>query len=209
MLPPLAVVLVGLVMVLFVLGANPPRPAPGTAIVQSSPEGGPSLPALAAFFTPEVRYWATSVQSWSERAGLDPNLAATVMQIESCGNPFARSPAGAVGLFQVMPDHFLPTDLPADPATNALRGLAYLKRSLQAASGDPRLALAGYNGGINVIGRSEASWAAETQRYAYWGSGIYDDAARGFTASLRLQEWLASGGASLCLQAHRMLGLIP
>jgi soluble lytic murein transglycosylase-like protein len=64
------------------------------------------------------------------------------MQIESCGDPRARSRAGAMGLFQVMPYHFAGGDDPYNPDTNAVRGLAYLKRSLDTANGDPRLALA-------------------------------------------------------------------
>jgi hypothetical protein len=78
---------------------------------------------------------------------------------------------------------------------------------MEKAGGQARLALAGYNGGIGVIGRSESSWAGETQRYAYWGSGIYAEASNGATESSRLQEWLAAGGASLCRQAHSRLGM--
>ena len=114
-----------------------------------------------------------------------------------------------MGLFQVMPFHFASGDNPYDPDTNAARGLAYLKRSLAAANGNARLALAGYNGGIGVIGRSESSWAAETQRYAYWGSGIYAEASSGATESLHLQEWIAAGGAGLCRQARSRLGINP
>jgi soluble lytic murein transglycosylase-like protein len=131
------------------------------------------------------------------------------MQIESCGDPQAQSGAGAMGLFQVMPYHFTITDEPFLPDTNATRGLAYLKRSLAASSGDPRLALAGYNGGISVIGEPEIFWPLQTQRYAYWGSGIYADATGGATQSPRLQEWLAAGGVGLCRQASRELGLNP
>jgi soluble lytic murein transglycosylase-like protein len=166
------------------------------------PAGG-----LSPVFTPEVQFWAGKIQTWAAVSGLDPNLVATVMQIESCGDPHARSRAGAMGLFQVMPFHFYSSDNPYDPDTNALRGLAYLKRSLDTAGGDPRLALAGYNGGIGVIGRGEFSWAAETNRYAYWGSGIYAEAVNGAGESLRLQEWLAAGGTSLCGQTHTYLGL--
>ena len=54
------------------------------------------------------------------------------------------------------------------------------------------MALAGYNGGIGVIGRSESTWPAETIRYAYWGSGIYADAAPNASESSRLNEWLAA-----------------
>jgi soluble lytic murein transglycosylase-like protein len=131
------------------------------------------------------------------------------MQIESCGDPRARSRSGAMGLFQVMPYHFAASDDPYNPDTNALRGTAYLKRSLEAAGGDPRLALSGYNGGIGVISRPESSWPGETQRYAYWGSGIYAEASNGATESLRLQEWYITSGASLCRQAHDRLGISP
>jgi soluble lytic murein transglycosylase-like protein len=131
------------------------------------------------------------------------------MQIESCGDPRALSHAGAMGLFQVMPYHFTASDDPYAPNTNALRGLDYLRRSLETARRDPRLALAGYNGGIGVIGRSESTWAAQTQRYAYWGSGIYAEASSGASESPRLQEWLAASGVSLCRLAHNRLGINP
>jgi soluble lytic murein transglycosylase-like protein len=162
---------------------------------------------LSSVFTIEVQHWVNSIQKWASETGLDPNLIATVMQIESCGDMRAVSRVGAMGLFQVMPYHFFGTDDPYDPDTNAARGLAYLAKSLNKSGGDIRLALAGYNGGVGVIGRSELAWAEETQRYAYWGSGIYNDATTGATESARLLEWLAAGGASLCQQAHQRLGL--
>lgn len=179
------------------------------------PEGNGSASAatvasdglIAPLFTAEVQFWAAQIAAWSAEHGLDPNLAATVMQIESCGNPSARSVAGAAGLFQVMPYHFQAYEDAYDPATNARRGLAYLRRSLERASGDPRLALAGYNGGISMIGRAEARWAAETRRYAYWGSGIYADAQQNASQSARLNEWLAFGGNNLCKKARQRLGL--
>ena len=88
-------------------------------------------------------------------------------------------------------------------------GMDYLRRSLETASGDARLAFAGYNGGIGVIGRLESRWPAETIRYAYWGSGIYADATQNRAASTRLDEWLKAGGASLCAKARQRLGINP
>jgi soluble lytic murein transglycosylase-like protein len=114
-----------------------------------------------------------------------------------------------MGLFQVMPYHFTASDDPYAPDTNALRGLDYLRRSLEKVHGDPRLALAGYNGGLGVIDMSESGWAAETQHYAYWGSGIFAEASSGASESLRLQEWLKTSGVSLCRQAHDRLGINP
>jgi soluble lytic murein transglycosylase-like protein len=164
---------------------------------------------ISSIFRPEIQYWSGAIQVWAAATGLDPNLVATVMQIESCGDPRAHSRAGAMGLFQVMPYHFNGAEDPYLPNTNAERGLAYLDRSLKAANGDIRLALAGYNGGISVISYPELSWPGETQRYVYWGTGIYAEASNGATESLRLQEWMAAGGASLCRQARYRLGINP
>jgi soluble lytic murein transglycosylase-like protein len=112
-----------------------------------------------------------------------------------------------MGLFQVMPYHFSSTDNPYNPDTNALRGLAYLKRSMETAGGDSRLALAGYNGGIGIIQRSEISWHSETARYVHYGYPIYQDAERGAESSSMLEEWYSRYGINLCKQASQRLGL--
>jgi soluble lytic murein transglycosylase-like protein len=156
-----------------------------------------------------VQYWAGNITQWANAASLDPNLIAVVMQIESCGDPRAVSRAGAKGLFQVMPFHFRFGENPYDPETNALRGLNYLARSLRTANGDARLALAGYNGGIGIISRSEWLWSAETKRYVYFGVPIYEDAHSGKTTSPTLDEWYRRYGAGLCRQASERLGLVP
>lgn len=162
---------------------------------------------ISPIFTREVRYWESSIYAWASEKGIDPNLAATVMQIESCGDPQATSTSGAMGLFQVMPFHFSTTDNPYSPDTNANRGLSYLNQSLSAAGGDVRLALAGYNGGIGVISRGEFAWAAQTQRYVLYGYPIYQDASSGVTESSALMDWYSKYGVSLCRQASQRLGL--
>ena len=156
---------------------------------------------MASFFTPQVLAWKPQILRWSEAYGLDPNLTATVMQIESCGNPHAVSPSGAQGLFQVMPNHFAAGEDMQNPETNARRGLEYLAESLLQSKGDVGRALAGYNGGHGVIGLDPSQWSAETQRYAYWGGGIFADASSGKAESARLEEWLAAGGSELCRKA--------
>jgi len=215
LLPPLAVLLVGGLLALFAyspfvtVGASPNYPA----IVSSPPadsllsNSGYAQNKLSPIFTAEVQYWGNQIVTWAAEYGVDPNLAATVMQIESCGHPRARSSAGAMGLFQVMPFHFAATDSPYDPATNARRGLAYLARSLASAGGDARLALAGYNGGIGVIARGEWSWSAQTMRYVRYGAPIYADASAGLESSEALNEWYLNYGVSLCRQAHEYIGL--
>lgn len=163
--------------------------------------------ALSPIFTREVQYWAVDILRWADASSLDPNLVAVVMQIESCGDPFARSSAGAMGLFQVMPFHFHTGENPYNTNTNALRGLNYLSRSLDASRGNVRLALAGYNGGIGVVTRGEWTWSAQTLRYVYYGAPIYEDARSGAASSPKLDEWYAKYGAGLCRQASRKLGL--
>jgi len=166
----------------------------------------PAPPSLAVFH-PQVLRWSGHIQAWSDRAGLPPVLVATVMQIESCGDPLAGSPAGAAGLFQVMPYHFAPGEEPLDPETNARRGLDYLAGALHLAQGNRVLALAGYNGGHSQIARPPAEWPAETQRYVRWGAGLLDDAASDRLPSPGLIAWLAAGGEWLCQQAAVNSGL--
>ncbi|MBM3150993.1 MAG: lytic transglycosylase domain-containing protein [Chloroflexi bacterium] len=213
-LSPMAVVIVGIMMTFLVSGVTLDTTSSsglGGDLVASGDSKDGQLAGDATFiavlFTPEVQYWAQEINTWALSASLDANLVATVMQIESCGDPQALSRSGAIGLFQVMPFHFTTTDHPFDPATNALRGLGYLQRSLEASGGNIRLALAGYNGGISVINRPESEWADETRRYVYWGSGIFGDAAQSAAESERLNEWLGRGGAGLCRQASQRLGL--
>jgi len=168
----------------------------------------PPTSSLAPFFAPSVRYWEKAIMRWAGEWNLDPNLVATVMQIESCGDPRAISRAGAMGLFQVMPYHFSEQEAPYDPDTNARRGLAYLSKALDMYQ-DHRLAFAGYNGGIGTAAKPESNWPNETIRYSYWGTGIYQDAVTQSPQSPRLDEWMSAGGASLCQQAEERLGLTP
>lgn len=188
------------------LPALPVLAAPAAA----EPVPAATLPAsggLAPVFTPEVEAWAPAILRWSAAYGLDPNLVATVMQIESCGHSAAASRAGALGLFQVMPFHFAPGEDPLDPDTNALRGLSYLAGSFDLAQGELNLTLAGYNGGHGVISRPPAAWPSETQRYVYWGTGILSDIQAGAMVSPTLQQWLQAGGANLCHRAAVAIGL--
>jgi hypothetical protein len=162
---------------------------------------------IASFFTPEVQYWAADIQRWAAEYGLDPNIIATVMQIESCGNPQAVSGAGARGLFQVMPFHFSANEDMLDPDTNARRGMNFFNEQLRYTGGDTLLSFAGYNGGYAASGGDYATWPEETKRYHKWASGIYADAQAELSESSTLKEWLAAGGAPGCDIAASSLGL--
>lgn len=178
--------------------------SPTVAAAGAEPEARPGLASplpLSPLFTPQVLRWSTEIQRWAAAGRLDPNLVATVIQIESCGDPGAVSSSGALGLFQVMPFHFLPGDEPLDVETNARRGIAYLARSLELAQERFDLALAGYNGGHGVIGRRPDAWPAETRRYVSWGNGILSEIAAGLPESPTLRAWLRAGGDRLCRRA--------
>ncbi|MEW6401735.1 MAG: transglycosylase SLT domain-containing protein [Chloroflexota bacterium] len=216
-IPPLAVILISAVLAVFALNSpyavqtaesRSPALDPASASAPAQPAEASMLTSkISPVFTREIQYWGPSISKWAAAANLDPNLAATVMQIESCGDPRALSRSGAIGLFQVMPFHFHASDSPYTPDTNAARGLAYLARSLATAGGDARLALAGYNGGIGVITRGEWTWSAQTKRYVQYGWPIFQDAGNGSESSEAVQEWYNRYGAGLCRQAADRLGL--
>jgi len=182
-----------------------------TTLADTRAESVDVAPALSGIispvFSPEVQYWGPQISKWAAAYNLDPNIVATIMQIESCGDPQAASGAGAQGLFQVMPFHFTAGEDMLDPETNAARGMAYYAERLQQTSGNVGQAFAGYNGGHVAAGTTWDNWANETQRYFTWSTGIYEEATSGMTESPTLQQWMAAGGASLCNQASNRLGL--
>ena len=207
-----------LAMIALLLAIRPRQNASAQAAgisTGTTAEAEAAVPAPPAFaggtispvFSREVQHWADRIVAWASEHGVDPNMAATIMQIESCGDPAAVSSAGAQGLFQVMPFHFTAGENTLDPDTNARRGMNYLVERLQQTGGDVGRAFAGYNGGHVAAAGSWDTWLPETQRYYTWSTGIYADARSGLVESPTLQEWLAAGGTSLCQQAAARLGL--
>jgi hypothetical protein len=162
---------------------------------------------IAPLFTAEVAHWSDDINRWANEYGLDPNLLATVMQIESCGHPTISSYAGAQGLFQVMPFHFNSSENQLDPDTNAMRGANFLNTCLEMADGNVGLAMACYNAGPGVISRPYETWDNQPQRYYTWGTGIYADAVNNQSSSETLDRWLAAGGSNLCDMAEDALGI--
>lgn len=197
---------------LFVTQKGSAEAADVTAAQSQAQEAAPAPPAavagsIAPLFTAEVQHWAPQIVAWSAEVGIDPNMAATIMQVESCGDPNAESVAGAQGLFQVMPFHFTEGEQMQDPDTNARKGLRYFADRLAQTGGDVGRAFAGYNGGHVAADGNWDTWYPETQRYYTWTTGIFADAQAGSVTSATLDQWLAAGGAGLCRQAAQRLGL--
>jgi soluble lytic murein transglycosylase-like protein len=161
----------------------------------------PRTSQIAPLFTPQVQYWQDEIVRWSTANEIDPNLMATIMQIESCGHPTVVSHAGAQGLFQVMPFHFSYTENMLDPDTNAQRSANFIRECTEYANGDVGLILGCYNGGPSVVRRPFNTWPHETQRYYVWGLGIYYDAVQSVSQSQNLNNWLNAGGTNLCTRA--------
>lgn len=96
--------------------------------------------------------FADFVEAASRRFGIPVRWILAVIDVESAGDARARSPKGAMGLMQIMPEtwaelglrHDLGKD-PYDPHDNILAGTAYL-RELHDRYGSPGF-LAAYNAG--------------------------------------------------------------
>lgn len=86
---------------------------------------------------------------WAERFGVPRELVRAVIEAESNWNPRAVSPAGAVGLMQLMPDTAAAFRVGNrfDPAENIRGGVAYLAFLMEQCGGDLRLVVGAYNAG--------------------------------------------------------------
>ncbi len=145
-----------------------PRPAPTELVVipaEFSAEAKLAARVLERLRTglasKEITQVAVAVVTESRRAGLPVDLVLAVIQVESSGNTFAVSSAGALGLMQLLPA--TAEDVaqrigfwwngPAilfDPVLNVRLGVTYLGELVQR-YGDVNIALAAYNWGPTRI----------------------------------------------------------
>jgi soluble lytic murein transglycosylase len=103
---------------------------------------------------------------WGQRYGVSPFFVQAIIRQESGFRPTASSPAGALGLMQLMPPTakytakvFLESDLPTtrkaltEPEVNVRLGTMYIRAHVAHARDYLPLALAGYNAGIVPLRR--------------------------------------------------------
>jgi len=114
------------------------------------------------------------VRGHADNYRLEPGLLAAVIYTESKFDPDAKSPSGAIGLMQLLPEtaagiaertggsRFETADL-YDPELNVRYGSWYLRHLLDKYDGDLRKALAAYNGGQGNVDRGIQY--AETKAY--------------------------------------------
>jgi len=108
-----------------------------------------------------------TIHAAAAKYAVDPKLISAVAEVESGGNQSAVSPAGAVGVMQLMPETAagLGGD-PDDMKSNVEGGAKYLREMLDTFDGDVKKAVAAYNAGPNAVkAYGGVPPYAETQNY--------------------------------------------
>ncbi len=131
---------------------SPPALRPPTGAFEHALAQASHLPSRASGHR-ETPYRGL-VLAAADRYGVDPALIQAVMETESGGDPQAQSPAGAVGLMQLMPStaEALGVSDPYDPAQSIDAGTRYLASQLRR-FGDAATAVAAYNAGPGAVQR--------------------------------------------------------
>lgn len=94
----------------------------------------------------ETAHWRPLIDEAAAEFGVDADILQAIIGVESQGIPSAGSPAGAMGLGQVMPENFGPGEDPWDPKTNIRVAARVLREKYEANGRDWNLAIRGYHG---------------------------------------------------------------
>ena len=143
------------------------EPAPRQQFQFTTPYEGQRLRAPADF--------DKVFQDAGDAYGVDPYILKSIAFAESRFNPDiisgkVKSPAGAIGLMQFMPDTAKEYDIdPTNPVEAIFGAAAYMRQSLDKFDGDYGKAVASYNAGRNRKSFDSEDWdlklPAETQKY--------------------------------------------
>jgi soluble lytic murein transglycosylase-like protein len=128
------------------------------ALLPGSDDAAAGVPVPAPRRTTRVnpadrKHYTPLISAVAKEHQLDPALLHAVITVESGYNPRARSPKGAIGLMQLMPDTARRYDVADiwDPRANLRGGARYLRDLLAAFDNNLSLALAAYNAGEGAV----------------------------------------------------------
>jgi hypothetical protein len=127
---------------------------------------------------------------------VNPALLKAIASAESGFNPGAVSPAGAVGLMQIMPGTAQQLGIdPRDPVQSVYGAANYLRSLLDRFNGNTALAVAAYNAGPGAVARYNGIPPfQETQDYVERVAGLMDQYGSGSTGSDSTGSASGSGG---------------
>ena len=118
-------------------------------------QGGVPAAAVRPVVSAQQRRLTPLIDAIALSEGVEPTLVHAVISQESRYHPRAGSPAGAVGLMQLMPAtaarYGLTPNERYDPAKNVRAGIRYLKFLSRQFNGQLDLILAGYNAGEGAV----------------------------------------------------------
>jgi hypothetical protein len=130
---------------------EPPEPPPPE---KNKFEGLPAAELMKLLVNPAFsRQYTPLISAAAKEHELDAALLHAVITVESGYNPKAKSPKGAIGLMQLMPDtakRYNVSDI-WNPSDNVRGGARYLHYLLQLFNDNLSLALAAYNAGEAAV----------------------------------------------------------
>jgi soluble lytic murein transglycosylase-like protein len=166
------------------LAAPPEVPAALEVETDAPGDPDPAIAAVAAYLAgrntglirPETEVLARTLVAEARRHELDLALVMAVMHVESRFRNFAISPAGALGLMQILPSTgeelarragipWTGSQTLLDPATNVRLGIGYLRELADRYDGDLWAALAAYNWGPGHVDRRRQQGSALPREY--------------------------------------------
>jgi soluble lytic murein transglycosylase-like protein len=127
---------------------------PGAFRLSASRESDPRTHQASASAQVAARPFARQIEQAARDAGLDPVLVHAVIRTESRYNPVAKSPKGALGLMQVLPETAARYGLAhalLSIEDNLKAGTRYLHDLMELFENRLDLALAAYNAGENAV----------------------------------------------------------
>jgi len=138
------------------------------------------------------------IQKHAQKNGVDADFIRTIIKHESNFNANAHSPAGAMGLMQLMPSTAASMGIskPLNPEQNVDAGVRLITSLLKSYNGDKRLALAAYNAGSGAVKKYKGIPPyGETRNYVNNIMADYED--------LKKSKYLPAGSTSKKVVAQK------